>query len=440
MLTKDDYVRSVRRPYPVLLAWIVLEGYRKKEYFEPFLPGKNFFLKEDLLANAEWYYSKEEISRGTELIFNRWMQPKLFEEAKKLLFERENALLAAASQDFEEFAEAFEAYMPALSLIWFCDSPVAKKARELLIAKLPKEEAEELVSELNIPEQDNYYKKEEYDLVTTKNLKKHVDEYEWINSRYGEEHPYTLEEAQAKLAKIDRAAFLKKWSEDKENIHKTIERAKKILGKEDSHIIDFMQFIVFYRTQRTDTMYKAMYLQIPNFKRLAKKKGITYEQLLNCTKQEILGSLPSKEDLDARSKGFALLLENGDLRVVTGKDAEKVSAILKDDVNEVNEFKGAVACKGKIQGNAKIIINSQDYAKINIGDILVTSMTTPDMVPIMKKAAAFVTNEGGITCHAAIISREMKKPCIIGTRIATQVLKDDDMIEVDATTGIVKKL
>ena len=67
-------------------------------------------------------------------------------------------------------------------------------------------------------------------------------------------------------------------------------------------------------------------------------------------------------------------------------------------------------------------------------------MTSVDFVPIMDKAGAFVTNEGGITSHAAIVSREMNKPCIIGTQNATQVIKDGDMVEVDAERGIVKIL
>lgn len=69
-----------------------------------------------------------------------------------------------------------------------------------------------------------------------------------------------------------------------------------------------------------------------------------------------------------------------------------------------------------------------------------TSMTRPEFVPLMKKAAAIITDEGGITCHAAIVSRELNIPCIIGTRIATKVLKDGDYIEVDADNGIVKIL
>ena len=67
-------------------------------------------------------------------------------------------------------------------------------------------------------------------------------------------------------------------------------------------------------------------------------------------------------------------------------------------------------------------------------------MTTPDYIPAMKKAAAFVTDEGGITCHAAIIAREMKKPCIVGTKIATKVLHDGDLVEVDADKGVVRIL
>jgi pyruvate,water dikinase len=67
-------------------------------------------------------------------------------------------------------------------------------------------------------------------------------------------------------------------------------------------------------------------------------------------------------------------------------------------------------------------------------------MTRPEFVPLMKKAIAIVTDEGGITCHAAIVSRELKKPCIIGTKVATQVLKDGDMVEVDANSGIVRIL
>jgi pyruvate,water dikinase len=76
----------------------------------------------------------------------------------------------------------------------------------------------------------------------------------------------------------------------------------------------------------------------------------------------------------------------------------------------------------------------------NYGDILVTIMTSPDFVVVMKKAAAIITDEGGLTSHAAIISRELEKPCIVGTRSASRILKDGDLVEVDANLGVVRKI
>ena len=65
-------------------------------------------------------------------------------------------------------------------------------------------------------------------------------------------------------------------------------------------------------------------------------------------------------------------------------------------------------------------------------------MTMPDYVPAMNMAAGFVTDEGGLSCHAAIVAREMKKPCVIGTKTATKKIKDGDLIEVDANNGVVR--
>jgi phosphohistidine swiveling domain-containing protein len=113
---------------------------------------------------------------------------------------------------------------------------------------------------------------------------------------------------------------------------------------------------------------------------------------------------------------------------------------LADNLENIQEIKGQVAFEGKAKGIARIIKNKKQMRKIRDGEILVSPMTTPDFMPAMKKAVAFVTDEGGILCHAAIVARELKKPCIIGTKIATQVLKDGDLVEVDAVAGIVKKL
>ena len=94
--------------------------------------------------------------------------------------------------------------------------------------------------------------------------------------------------------------------------------------------------------------------------------------------------------------------------------------------------------KGKVQGIVTIVKSENDLKKVKKNNILVAPMTLPHFISAMEKASAFVTDEGGITCHAAIVAREMKKPCIIGTKIATKVLHDGDLVEVDANKGVVR--
>ena len=109
-------------------------------------------------------------------------------------------------------------------------------------------------------------------------------------------------------------------------------------------------------------------------------------------------------------------------------------------VSDVTEFSGQAACSGIVRGRVRRVIKNEDMNSFQDGEILVSPMTIPTFLPVMKRAVAFVTDEGGITCHAAIVAREMKKPCIIGTKIATQVLRDGDLVEVDADNGVVRIL
>lgn len=106
----------------------------------------------------------------------------------------------------------------------------------------------------------------------------------------------------------------------------------------------------------------------------------------------------------------------------------------------IKSFKGTPAAKGKFEGRVKIVVTKKDFAKMKKGDVLVADMTRPDFLPIMRLAGAIITDEGGLTCHAAVISREMGIPCVVGTKVSTQVLKDGDIVEVDANLGAVRIL
>ena len=108
------------------------------------------------------------------------------------------------------------------------------------------------------------------------------------------------------------------------------------------------------------------------------------------------------------------------------------------DTSGIKEIHGVVANKGNIIGVARVIKDPKSTHLFDKGDVLVTGMTRPDFLSLMHKAGAFITDEGGVTCHAAIVARELNKPCVIGTKIATQAIKDGDTLEVDADNGIVR--
>ena len=175
-------------------------------------------------------------------------------------------------------------------------------------------------------------------------------------------------------------------------------------------------------------------------KELAHSKEITYQELLYCTQFEIEAGLPSNSILQNKIKDHTTILEDGIIRCDTGEESQKIKIFLTEKINQIDQITGSIAFQGVASGQAKIVNDPKDYQSFKPGNILITKMITPNMISIMKLASAFVTDEGGITCHAAIISRELGIPCIIGTKHATKIFKDGDLVEVDATNGIVRKL
>jgi len=103
-------------------------------------------------------------------------------------------------------------------------------------------------------------------------------------------------------------------------------------------------------------------------------------------------------------------------------------------------IKGITSAPGKATGIVRIVKAVSDLNKVKAGDIMVVDMSRQDFVPAAKRAAAVVTDEGGIITHVATLAREFSIPCIVGTKIATQVLKDGDKVEVDANKGIVRRV
>ncbi|ACS89338.1 MULTISPECIES: phosphoenolpyruvate synthase [Thermococcus] len=134
--------------------------------------------------------------------------------------------------------------------------------------------------------------------------------------------------------------------------------------------------------------------------------------------------------------------DDGKLYIVQSRPVTTLKEEVKTEEAEMTEemkvlLKGLGASPGIGAGKVVVIFEADEIDKVKEGDVLVTTMTNPDMVPAMKRASAIVTDEGGRTCHAAIVSRELGIPAVVGTKDATKVLKDGMLITVDGTRGVV---
>lgn len=169
-------------------------------------------------------------------------------------------------------------------------------------------------------------------------------------------------------------------------------------------------------------------------------KYITYQELKQSIERQKL--LPIKELKKRKNSTFAYM----DNRIIFEPQLEKELKALaykiksSDLPEQITEIQGTSANQGQSKGKVKLVFSREHLNKVEEGDILVSPMTASWSLPAMKRSAAIITDEGGITCHAAIISRELNKPCIIGTKIASEVLNDNDLVEVDANKGVVRKL
>lgn len=176
-------------------------------------------------------------------------------------------------------------------------------------------------------------------------------------------------------------------------------------------------------------------------KRLARENNIPEELALKLTFKDITGWKISVEILDEikeRRKGAVYYYKNKEKSCwLYGEKAQRIYKLLVDSLRK-KELTGMIANKGKIIGEVKLIENKSDFQKFKKGNILVATMTRPEYVPLMKIAGAIVTEEGGLTCHAAIVSRELKIPCVVGAQGILSAIKDGDLVEVDAEKGVIK--
>lgn len=375
-----------------------------------------------VFQRGNWYFSHEVYNKlGVDI--ENWMEKNhktMFdisgacEKFHKASKKRIAKMVKDGRADKEVMEELKNILKMSTNYIW-----LAHGLEEMYMGRLKKEvpkywkgDASLFIGDISFPKKKNAHVIFEEKLRAGEDLSKIVKEFGWIRARNGFEDPFTVEELEEIKEKMK--------NEKKEPV-------KKInVPKEIKYLVEEVKELVFFRTYRTDVFFELLSLARPIFKKYGEGLGLEFKEMKNCRMDDLINGIVKKYP-----------------PLVTVAQYKKDYAFFDEDVVREEkiiseEIKGSIAFMGVAKGTVKIVRSVKDLPSMKDGDILVTNMTTPNYLVAMKRAVAFVTDEGGITCHAAIVAREMRKPCIIGTKIATKVLKDGDLVEVDANKGIVR--
>ncbi|MGA2418035.1 MAG: PEP-utilizing enzyme [Candidatus Staskawiczbacteria bacterium] len=291
------------------------------------------------------------------------------------------------------------------------------------------------------------------DNALAKRIDNYLKKYFWFKTdiyRAREMTPALVaKEVVKEVNKRGKEEIKKEFLEIDKNFN-SLEKNKKELmktmkfNKRDKIDIYFAEQIKLWADIRKEGMMKGMYYLYTFIEDSAKRRNLQYPDLSAYLLKDIENFIkndvsPDKQVLKEREKGIFLYWQRGKkVKFFLGQDAKDLLKAATEI--KTNEVKGQIASSGglkKVEGRVKIIYNPAKE-KFEHGEILVASMTRVEFVPLMRKAKAIITNEGGIACHAAIVSRELGLPCIIGTKNATRVLKDGDQVEMDLDRGTVK--
>ena len=278
----------------------------------------------------------------------------------------------------------------------------------------------------------------------------HWQKYAWLNMYIYSGSPFDLSYYLLRLKEYmpqKPALLLKKmekdWQSRKDKAERSLSAFKNNLGLVS--LINIVQELLYFKSYRIDVYTHTTFMVFPLLEEISSRLNITRLVLVDLSEAEVIqGLLRGKIDLNDYEKrkiaDVVLKIKNETYRFSGQKAASIRAAFLEENLNHLREVKGTMAYPGKVQGTAKVVQTELELPKVKRGDIIISPMTNPNYMPAFNKIVAIVTDEGGILCHSAIVSREMKIPCVMGTKIGTRVFKDGDLVEVDANKGVVRKL
>ncbi len=415
-IKKLKWEKWLERPFYAFILSLSEDSFSKESVKKVGID--NLFLDAMLFQNNSWFYNQEvfdSMDINIEKYLDEYGMKGITDNLEKFKIESEKKIKEIINTNYsieDKFKEVYNILSTCMTFIWLAhgiESYYTKKLK-IEVPKYVKSDVDKFIGDASFPKKKNLNTILDDSLRSDKSDEEVVEIAGWTKVRDGFSEPYTVEEIK-KLREETKSSSKHEEVEIPEQLKLLFEEIKEL---------------VFFRTERTDIFYYLLFIARPIFKEIAQKHNIPFGEMKYYRAKSFLNNNPEKY---GGKVSFGYYKEN-----VIFKD----TPIIEDNIITNSEVKGIVAYRGKVRGIVKIVKNTNELDKILVGDVLVTQMTFPSFISAMQKAVAFVTDEGGITCHAAIIAREMKKPCIIGTKIATQVLKDGDLVEVDADNGIVR--
>jgi len=281
-------------------------------------------------------------------------------------------------------------------------------------------------------------------------IKKHEAAYCWVPYDYG-------------VYLWDLKYFLKITKDlvKSRNAEQDLEKSRhyyQILIKKQQQLIKKLKIETYYQKlfkvlrtcaflldYKKEQFTKSHYQIISVLREIAKRFKITEVQVRIYTPNELKQSLLynkmiSQKKLKSRYKYSVLYWAKGRFKLYEGGVAKTFfnQQVREEKWDKPSSLDGVIASVGKCVGRVRVILYPRDLKKFRTGEILVTQMTSPDYITAIRKAGAIVTDKGGVTCHAAIVSREMGIPCVVGTKIATKVFKTGELVEVNANHNSVR--
>lgn len=441
-LLKEEKVSQKAPAYPIFVLPIGDTFLHLAKYLE-YSYHKLILKIDDGLGSFE--YIKSDFSKVYESAMSRLNRDSGFLQQLKKIYEDEYNRALSAYQKARDFKSANNLLMLSVGVAHIIE-PLSilgtHYLKDLLSLKIKEpSELTRVLNALTSPETKSFSNDYDESLLKTikdKSLvKSHLEKYYWIKNSYAGSFKLSEKDLQEQSLKPLSKDYFDNIKKEKAEVKKKYKLDKKIL-----ELAEHLLFLTSWQDERKINILKAITELDLVLHKLSREYKISFKDMRNLLPEEILNrKIPPKQELEKRRVCFLWFfdttLENNSF-LISGKEAlDLYNKYNKKSFSSVQSISGMGASSGAAIGRVSICKTLEDIKNFKQGDILVTSMTRPEYLPAMKKSLAIVTDEGGITCHAAIVARELRIPAVIGTKNATEILKNGDLVEVKANHNTV---